>query len=167
MEGTPPPSRPAPHTVYDPRCCEPLRNTITPPCQPTPPGRHTLKNPNYTLALALAQAGWNNSETARRINHRAEQTGQRGIAVDRSRVSRWIRHGEKPRHPVPELLATLLTEHLTQPYTPRLLGIAADHSLHISIGETQHHTLQAKAAAANMPAEDYARALLHTALSDT
>ncbi|MEH0415907.1 hypothetical protein [Streptomyces sp. B21-083] len=124
-----------------------------------------MKEPNYALALALAQAGWSNSETARRINHQAEQAGQRNVAVDRSRVSRWIRRGEKPRQPVPELLAALLTEHLGQPYTPRLLGITPVHSVCISMGETEHQALLSKAAAANLPVEDYARALLRSALS--
>ncbi|MEW2117682.1 hypothetical protein AB0945_21325 [Streptomyces sp. NPDC005474] len=124
-----------------------------------------MREPNYPLALALAQAGWSNSETARRINRRAEQAGQHGVAVDRSRVSRWIRRGEKPRQPVPELLAALLTEHLGQPYTPRLLGIAPVHSVCISMGEIEHQALLSKAAAANLPVEDYARALLRSALS--
>lgn len=46
-----------------------------------------MKAPNYALALALAQAGWNNSETACRINGRAVARGHPGVAVDRSRVS--------------------------------------------------------------------------------
>jgi hypothetical protein len=124
-----------------------------------------MRQPNYALALDLAQAGWSNSETARRINHRAQQAGQRSIAVDRSRVSRWIRRGEKPRPPVPDLLAALLTEQLGQPYTPHLLGITPAPSVCISLREIEHQALLAKAAAANMPVEDYARALLRSALS--
>jgi hypothetical protein len=63
-----------------------------------------MNTPNYSLALALATAGWTSSETARRINARAKQEGHHSVAVDRSRVGRWIRRGEKPRPPVPELL---------------------------------------------------------------
>ncbi|GAB2990260.1 hypothetical protein GCM10023080_065030 [Streptomyces pseudoechinosporeus] len=55
-----------------------------------------MSTPNYPLALALASAGWGNGETARRINARAQQEGHRSVAVDRSRVGRWIRHGGGP-----------------------------------------------------------------------
>ncbi|MEU8868987.1 hypothetical protein [Streptomyces umbrinus] len=83
-----------------------------------------MSTPNYPLAVALASIGWGNGETARRINAHAQQQGHHGIAVDRSRVGRWIRHGEKPRPPVPALLAELLTEHLGKLYTPEALGLA-------------------------------------------
>ncbi|MEU9286455.1 hypothetical protein AB0D57_17465 [Streptomyces sp. NPDC048275] len=126
-----------------------------------------MNTPNYSLALALATARWTNSETARRINARAEQEGHRSVAVDRSRVGRWIRHGEKPRPPVPELLAALLTEHLGQPYHPQSLGIAPLRSVRVPLEEAGYQALKANAAAANMPVENYARALIHSALTAT
>ncbi|MEU9371499.1 hypothetical protein AB0D71_44135 [Streptomyces avermitilis] len=124
-----------------------------------------MSTPNYPLALALATAGWNNSETARRINTRAEQEGHRSVAVDRSRVGRWIRRGEKPRPPVPEVLAALLTEHLGRLCSPQSLGIAPARSVRVTLEETEHQALAANATAVNMPVEDYARALLRSALA--
>ncbi|WP_405537538.1 hypothetical protein OG787_32410 [Streptomyces sp. NBC_00075] len=126
-----------------------------------------MRTPNYALALALAQVGWNNSETARRINTLALERGHHSVAIDRSRVSRWIRHGEKPRQPVPELLAELLAEHLGQPYTPQSLGIGPARSLLVLLDPQEHRTLTANAAAANMPVEHYAHALLRKALSQS
>ncbi|MEU9314049.1 hypothetical protein [Streptomyces sp. NPDC048256] len=123
--------------------------------------------PNYPLACALAEAGWNNSETARRINTLAKQRGHCGIAVDRSRVSRWIRHGEKPRAPVPELLTDLLTRQLRRPITPDHLGIGPSRNVLIVLEPREHHALAANAAAANMPVEHYAQALLRLALTNT
>lgn len=124
-----------------------------------------MKAPNYPLALALAEAGWNNNETARRINNRALQQGHHHVAVDRSRVSRWIRHGEKPRPPVPDLLAELLTEHLNHPYTPQLLGIGPARGVLVLLDANEHQTLKTMAAAANMPLEHYAHTLIRTALT--
>lgn len=123
-----------------------------------------MRAPNYLLALALAQAGWNNSETARRLNQRALERGHPGLAVDRSRVSRWIRRGERPRPPVPELLAGLLTEHLGQPYTPALLGIGPTHAVLVVLNEDEHQELARRAAAANRTLEGLAGALLRHAL---
>jgi hypothetical protein len=123
-----------------------------------------MRAPNYPLALALSAAGWNNSETARRINTRAMERGHRSVAIDRSRVSRWIRHGEKPRSPVPELLAELLTEHLGRPSTPQMLGIAPARGVFVPLDEVEQLALATAAAAANMPVEQYAKALLSSAL---
>lgn len=124
-----------------------------------------MRAPNYALALALAEAGWNNSETARRINALAQERGHYGVAADRSRVSRWIRRGEKPRPPVPELLADLLAGHLNRPYTPGLLGIGPSHSVLIHLDPTEHRALARIAAVANMSTEQYAQVLLRLALT--
>ncbi|GAB7102065.1 hypothetical protein JCM4814A_90400 [Streptomyces phaeofaciens JCM 4814] len=126
-----------------------------------------MRAPNYPLACALAEAGWNNSETARRINALAQERGQGGVAVDRSRVSRWIRHGEKPRAPVPELLTHLLTRQLCRPITPDLLGIGPSRSVLIALEPGEYLVLAASAAAANMQVEYYAQALLRLALANT
>jgi hypothetical protein len=124
-----------------------------------------MRSPNYRLALALAQAGWNSNETARRINARAVERGYLGVAVDRSRVSRWIRRGERPRFPVPGLLAELLTEQTGQPYTPNLLGIGPARSVVVTLDEREHQALTQRAAAANMPLEHYAQTLISRCLS--
>ncbi|GGL17878.1 hypothetical protein GCM10010094_93430 [Streptomyces flaveus] len=124
-----------------------------------------MSTPNYPLALALASTSWGNSETARRINARAQREGHRSVAVDRSRVGRWIRQGEKPRPPVPTLLAELLTEHLGQPYTPESLGLAPGRRVRVLLEAAEHEALVAVAAAANVSVEEYVRALLRSALS--
>ncbi|MFJ9930939.1 hypothetical protein ACIRU5_33540 [Streptomyces misionensis] len=124
-----------------------------------------MRAPNYALALALAEAGWNNSETARRINTLAQERGYCGVAADRSRVSRWIRRGEKPLPHVPELLADLLTGHLHRPYTSGLLGIGPSHSVLIHLEPAEHRALTGNAAVANMSAEQYAQVLLRLALT--
>ncbi|MFG2022313.1 hypothetical protein [Streptomyces sp. NPDC048825] len=124
-----------------------------------------MSTPNYPLALAIATAGWSNHETARLINDRAQQGGYRGVAIDHSRVGRWIRLGEKPRPPVPELLAGLLSERLGQSYTPELLRLAPGRRVRVLLDAAEHEALVAVAAAANVPVEEYVRALLRSALS--
>ena len=124
-----------------------------------------MSTPNYALALALSAAGWSNAETARRINDAAIHCGCRGVAVDTSRVGRWIRCGERPRSPVPQLLADLLSAHLEQPYTPHSLGLVRARDLRVPLEESEHAALLRRAAAANLPPEEYARALLRSALS--
>lgn len=99
--GALPPSRRKPH----PSTVCGGADTFAPPphasAQPHPLWRRAMNTPNYPLAVAIAAAGWSNGETARRINVRAQRDGHRGVAVDHSRVGRWIRRGEKPRPPVP------------------------------------------------------------------
>jgi hypothetical protein len=124
-----------------------------------------LSTPNYPLALAIAKAGWSNHETARLINDRAQQDGHRGVAVDHSRVGRWIRLGEKPRPPVPGLLAGLLSERLGASYTPELLCLAPGRRVRVLLDVAEHEALVAVAAAANVPVEEYVRALLRSALA--
>jgi len=124
-----------------------------------------LSTPNYPLALAIAKACWSNHETARLINDRAQQDGYRGVAIDHSRVGRWIRLGEKPRSPVPEILAGLLSERLGQPYTPQLLRLASGRRVRVLLDAAEHEALVAVAAAANVPVEEYVRALLRSALA--
>ncbi|MFJ6705657.1 MULTISPECIES: hypothetical protein [unclassified Streptomyces] len=124
-----------------------------------------MTTPNYLLAVALAAARWSNHETARLLNRRATQRGYLGIAIDHTRVGRWIRRGELPRAPVPELLAELLTEHLHRPYTPRSLGIAPTRNVVVALDDHEYETLALNAAAANLPVKNYAQAVLRHALS--
>ncbi|MEV5774207.1 hypothetical protein AB0L49_23605 [Streptomyces antimycoticus] len=125
-----------------------------------------MSTPNYSLAVALAAARWSNHETARRINERAAQHGHRHIAVHHTRVGRWIRLGEKPNPPVPELLAALLTEHLGQLHTPQSLRLLRARHLRIPLEELEHLVLIQRATAANLSVEDYVRGLIRTVLRD-
>ena len=78
---------------------------------------------NNHLVTLLTVARWSFSETARQINLRAMALGHRGVAVDKSRVSRWIA-GERPRPPVGQILAEVLGEHLGRHLSPAHLGLA-------------------------------------------
>ncbi|WP_240512727.1 hypothetical protein [Streptomyces griseoruber] len=50
--------------------------------------------------------------------------GHKQIAPDTTRVRRWI-DGERPRPPVPALLADVLSQAVGQPLTPGDLGLTA------------------------------------------
>jgi hypothetical protein len=95
------------------------------------PGRNTK------LEALLDDAGWSRAETARHIRARARELGYPGIAVDASRVTRWI-GGERPRPPTGDILAALLSQHFGTPITQADLGLTstrasaalpADHGL--------------------------------------
>jgi hypothetical protein len=125
-----------------------------------------MSTPNYALALALSVVvGWSNAETARQINTYAAHRGHRGVAVDTARVGRWIRCGERPRPPVPHLLADLLSERIGEPRTPQSLHLVRARDLRIPLEEAEHSALLLGARAANLPPEEYARALIRSALS--
>ncbi|MFE2559756.1 hypothetical protein ACFXGT_27760 [Streptomyces sp. NPDC059352] len=124
-----------------------------------------MRKPNYLLAVALSTAGWSNAETARRINALALERGHRGLAVDHSRVGRWIRFGEKPRPPVPLLLTDLLTLQLERQCTPSSLGLSKPRVLQVQLEEAEHQALLRSAKCARLPPADYAARLLKNALS--
>ncbi|MFJ9051338.1 hypothetical protein ACIRPO_16585 [Streptomyces bacillaris] len=123
-----------------------------------------MKTPNYPLALAISEAGWSNHETARRVNSRAAKNGHTGIAVSSARVSRWIRHGEKPRNPVPEILAELLAEQLGRPCTPQSLNIAPPCRVIVLFDQDEYQALAEQAAAQNLVLERYVQKALRATL---
>lgn len=71
---------------------------------------------NPHLQLWIAATGLSHGEIARRIATAAKTQGHRQIAPDATRIRRWI-DGEKPRPPVPALLAHVLSEAVGQPLT--------------------------------------------------
>ncbi|MGW2257841.1 Tat pathway signal protein [Streptomyces sp. NPDC001780] len=77
---------------------------------------------NPHLALWIAASGLSHGEIARRIAVAGKARGHRQIAPDATRIRRWI-DGEKPRPPVPALLADVLSEAAGQPLTPGDLGL--------------------------------------------
>lgn len=77
---------------------------------------------NPHLELWIAVSGLPHGEVARRIAAAAKARGHRQIAPDTTRVRRWI-DGERPRPPVPALLAEVLSEEVGQPLTPSDLGL--------------------------------------------
>ncbi|MEU9480753.1 Tat pathway signal protein [Streptomyces sp. NPDC048191] len=84
----------------------------------------TGRSSNPHLALWIAATGLSHGEIARRIAAEAIRQGHRQIAPDATRVRRWI-DGERPRPPVPALLAAVLSDLLGQPLTPGDLGLTA------------------------------------------
>ncbi|MDQ0775461.1 tetratricopeptide (TPR) repeat protein [Streptomyces aurantiacus] len=79
---------------------------------------------NLHLELWIAAAGLSHREIARRIAAAAKARGHRQIAPDATRIRRWI-DGERPRSPVPALLAETLSEAVGQPLTPGDIGLTA------------------------------------------
>ncbi|UQA97570.1 hypothetical protein [Streptomyces halobius] len=79
---------------------------------------------NPHLALWIAATGLSHGEIARRIAAAGKARGHRQIAPDATRIRRWI-DGEKPRPPVPALLAEVLSDAVGQPLTPGDLGLTA------------------------------------------
>lgn len=60
---------------------------------------------------------------AKAVTTLAIQQGYRQIRPDASRVRRWIEDGERPRNPVPLLLAQVLSERVGYPLTAEDLGL--------------------------------------------
>ncbi|GGW82602.1 Tat pathway signal protein [Streptomyces galilaeus] len=84
----------------------------------------TGRSSNLHLALWIAATGLSYGEIARRIAAEAKAQGHRQIAPDATRVRRWI-DGERPRPPVPALLAAVVSDAVGQPLTPGDLGLTA------------------------------------------
>ncbi|MEU3035901.1 Tat pathway signal protein [Streptomyces griseoaurantiacus] len=82
------------------------------------------KSSNAHLALWIAAAELSHGELARRIETAARIRGHRQVSPDTTRIRRWI-DGERPRPPVPALLADVLSEAVGQQLTPGDLGLVA------------------------------------------
>lgn len=77
--------------------------------------------PNRRLAHYEARSGFSHAELARAVTRRAKEAGEAHICPDGSRVRRWL-EGERPRAPVPLLLAEVFTERLGVPVSPADIG---------------------------------------------
>jgi hypothetical protein len=80
------------------------------------------KKANTRLADLFGLTGWSKGELARMVNRQAAAMGHPQLATDTSRVRRWVEAGEKPRDPVPSVLAALFTERLGRVVTIEDLG---------------------------------------------
>lgn len=87
---------------------------------------------NAHLSLWTDASGLSHGEIARRIAALGKARGHKQITPDTTRIRRWI-DGEKPRPPVPALLAEVLSEAVGQPLTPGDLGLTATGPLLDSI----------------------------------
>ena len=126
-----------------------------------------LNPPNYALALALSATGWSNAETARRLNEHCALRGHRGIAIDAARVGRWIRDGERPRSPVPDLLAELLSAQLKEWHTAQSLCLARPRIVRAVLDEEEYAALLKRATAAKLPLATYVLVVIRAAIADT
>ncbi|MCP2261660.1 hypothetical protein LX15_005386 [Streptoalloteichus tenebrarius] len=82
---------------------------------------HSPNNPH--LALWVAASGLSHGEIARQVTAAARRDGHTHIAPNTTRVRRWL-DGERPRPPVPALLAAVLSRAVGVPLTPGDLGLA-------------------------------------------
>lgn len=77
--------------------------------------------PATALAHWITQSRLSKKTLAKAVTARARTRGHTHIAPDESRVRGWLR-GQRPREPVPVLLAEVLSVHCGQPLTPADLG---------------------------------------------
>ncbi|MFC9964372.1 hypothetical protein ACFVH4_09015 [Nocardia ignorata] len=73
------------------------------------------------------RAGLSNKEFAREITTRAAARGHNHVVPDATTVRRWI-EGSKPRPPVPDLIADLISDKLGYRVTTYDLGLGEPHS---------------------------------------
>ncbi|MFB7473970.1 transcriptional regulator [Kitasatospora sp. NPDC056184] len=92
----------------------------------------TKREPNARLAEWLARAGLSNGELARRIKAAAQQAGHPQVAPDATAVRRWLK-GNKPRRPIPGIIADVISDAVGYRVTSYELGLgespAEDRSL--------------------------------------
>ncbi|MDT3397220.1 transcriptional regulator [Streptomyces sp. B1866] len=67
-----------------------------------------MKKPNTKLAEWLTRSGMSHGELARRVRVQAKERGHAHVAPDATSVRRWL-NGERPRPPVPGVLADVLS----------------------------------------------------------
>jgi hypothetical protein len=70
-------------------------------------------------------SGMSKGGLARAITELAASHGHPQVRPDGSRVRRWIEHGERPRDPVPELIAQILSERTGYRLSPADLGLSS------------------------------------------
>lgn len=91
-----------------------------------------MKTPNTDLAGWLDRSGLSHKELARRVKAAAQVWGQPHVTPDATAVRRWLA-GDRPRPPVPEILADVFSACFGYRVTTYDLGLgesgAADRSL--------------------------------------
>lgn len=95
----------------------PSHSTPTAQAVPALPAHET------TLRYWFRCSGLSKTALAKAITTLAIQRGHHQVRPDASRVRRWIEDGERPRNPVPVLLAQVLSERVGYPLTAEDLGL--------------------------------------------
>ncbi|GHF35456.1 tetratricopeptide repeat protein [Streptomyces morookaense] len=81
------------------------------------------QRPNRRLRALLAEARWTQGALARAVNAAAAEVGL-SLGYDRTSVAHWL-SGTRPRAPVPELVAEVLTRRLQRTVSPDAAGFTA------------------------------------------
>jgi hypothetical protein len=87
-----------------------------------------MNEPNDALASLVKAAGFSWAGLARRVNDLGANEGL-PLRYDYTAVNRWIKRGEKPRSPVPTLVAQALTERVGRRITPSDFGMVEEETL--------------------------------------
>jgi hypothetical protein len=66
-----------------------------------------MGEPNDALAALIVESGLSWAGLVRRVNDLGAQEG-RALRYDYTAVNRWVKRGERPRPPVPTLIAKVL-----------------------------------------------------------
>ncbi|WP_033818332.1 hypothetical protein [Kitasatospora sp. MBT63] len=80
---------------------------------------------NPALAAAILEAGCSNAGLALRVNQLATAQGL-VTRYDKASVTRWVRYGDVPRVPIPQLIAEAIGSLLGRRVDPAALGFPAD-----------------------------------------
>lgn len=83
---------------------------------------------NEALAELVVEAGYSEGGLARRVNELGLAEGLR-LTYDYSAVYRWVRKGQRPEPPVPQLIAQALSERLGRQIRPSDFGMTDTASL--------------------------------------
>ncbi|MFE0762634.1 transcriptional regulator [Streptomyces smyrnaeus] len=81
-----------------------------------------MKTPNAKLEQWLERSGMSRGELARRVKSKAKQWNQPHISPGTTRVRFWLQ-GERPRAPLPEIIAAVFSDHFGFRVTTYDLGL--------------------------------------------
>src|SRR2546421_7105775 len=93
----------------------------------------SMSQPNKALAALLEEAGFSEAGLARRVNELG-RARRLSLDYDYTAVYRWTRKGQRPRDPVPTLIAEALTERLGRPVSSVEIGMATAKAVPSDVG---------------------------------
>src|SRR5688572_18439087 len=96
------------------------------------------RQPNRSLQRLIAEAGFTYKGLARNLNELGRARGLSGLKYDHSSVLRWL-GGQRPRDPVPALLAEILSLRLGRTVTPEDMDMSAT-TTPLDVGQEFPHT---------------------------
>lgn len=82
------------------------------------------RQPNTRLQALIKEAGFSNKGLARRVVDLGNHRGVRGLRYDHSSVIRWLK-GQRPRPPVPKLIAEVFSTRLGRSVCVEDLGLVS------------------------------------------